>query len=548
VGLAPEAAGTAWQRNGRVLSLARTRRGDASLVEQAPAPSVSEATWSGDGVLELRGELPAGLEFEQLVLTAWDYGDEYSVPLETDGESFSVRLPAARMESLAGALPLRAGTWSMFATRPGGERVPVTVAGELYERLPLRTVVGHKPFALGMTRTERAVLSVQRDLDDDERGGYQQRRLRSEVYVASRAEPLRDTVLYISFHGRQYSDSPRAIHEELARRQVPLEHLWVVQDGQAAVPETARVVRYESREYHEALATSRYIVSNDHYPDWWVRREDQIALQTWHGTPLKRLGMDVESRRQTLNRFTRWEQQIHNWQYVVSPNRFSTPILKRAYAIEGELLETGYPRVDILAAADRDERGAELRRRLGIPEGKRTVLYAPTYRDNVFDRRGRYRLDLQLDLERLREAVGDDTVILFRKHHYIPDPVPVDPHGFVMDVSRYPDGTELMLAADVLVTDYSSMMFDYANTGRPILFYTYDLDAYADEIRGFYFDLVEAAPGPLLRTTGELAAALNNLDGVRAEYAARYDSFVARFCELDDGHAAARVVDRLFLP
>jgi CDP-glycerol glycerophosphotransferase len=105
-----------------------------------------------------------------------------------------------------------------------------------------------------------------------------------------------------------------------------------------------------------------------------------------------------------------------------------------------------------------------------------------------------------------------------------------------------------MLAADVLVTDYSSMMFDFANTGRPMLFYTYDLDAYADEIRGFYFDFVEASPGPLLRTTDELAGALNDLDGVRASYAERYDAFVKRFCELDDGHAAARVVDRLFLP
>ena len=117
--------------------------------------------------------------------------------------------------------------------------------------------------------------------------------------------------------------------------------------------------------------------------------------------------------------------------------------------------------------------------RLGLPEDARVVLYAPTYRDQVVDRRGRYRLDLQLDLERLRAAVGDDTVILFRKHHYIADAVPATADGFVRDVSTFPDGTELMLAADVLITDYSSMMVDFANTGRPMLFYTYDLDAYA---------------------------------------------------------------------
>jgi CDP-glycerol glycerophosphotransferase len=230
----------------------------------------------------------------------------------------------------------------------------------------------------------------------------------------------------------------------------------------------------------------------------------------------------------------------------VSPSRFASPILRRAYAIEGEMLETGYPRDDILARPDRDELSAQLKRRLGIPEDKRTVLYAPTYRDHMVDRRGRYRLDLHLDLERLKQAVGDDTVVLFRKHHYVVDQVPTDPDGFVRDLSKYPDGTELLLAADVLLTDYSSMMFDFANTGRPMLFFTYDLDAYGDEIRGFYVDFVETVPGPLLRTTDDVVAALGDLDGVQARYAERYAAFRQKFCELDDGNASARVVDRIF--
>ena len=184
-----------------------------------------------------------------------------------------------------------------------------------------------------------------------------------------------------------------------------------------------------------------------------------------------------------------------NWQYVLSPNAFTTPILRRAYALEGEMLETGYPRNDVLAGADRDARTREVRRRLGLPEGARVVLYAPTFRDDVRDSRGRYRLEPALDIDLLRAAVGEDTVVLFRKHHYCVDPAPATADGFVRDVSAYPDGTELMLAADVLVTDYSSMMFDFANTGRPMLFFTYDLEAYRDEIRGFYFDFGAQAPG-----------------------------------------------------
>jgi CDP-glycerol glycerophosphotransferase len=407
-------------------------------------------------------------------------------------------------------------------------------------------VVERKPFTLTMERDDRATIQVDRDLDEDERGPYNQRRLRRTAYIPRRTEPLREAVLYSSFHGRQFSDSPRAIHEELIRRGADVEHLWVVRDRMCKVPDTAKVIRDGSREYHEALATSRYLLFNDHFPDWFARRPEQVCLQTWHGVPLKRLGFDVLDRRQISGRFTRWDQQVDNWQYVVSPNRFSTPILRQAYAIEGEMIETGYPRDDVLAGAGLEARTRAVRQRLGLPENARVVLYAPTYRDHKIDKRGRYRLDLNLDLDSLRGALGPDTVILFRKHHYVADAVPTSPDGFVRDVSTYPDGTELMLAADVLITDYSSMMFDFANTGRPMLFFTYDLDRYQDEIRGFYLDYVETVPGPLLRTSDEVVDALRDIESVRTRYAGRYAEFVAKFCELDDGQASARVVDRVF--
>jgi CDP-glycerol glycerophosphotransferase len=309
------------------------------------------------------------------------------------------------------------------------------------------------------------------------------------------------------------------------------------------------VLREGSREAHEALATTRYLVANDHFHEWFRRREDQVCVQTWQGTPLKRLGFDVSKLRGSARKFeAHWDEQLRNWQHVVSPSRFATPILRSAYRLTGEILETGYPRTDILAADGLEERSRALRARLGIPEGVRTVLYAPTFRDQVRDRRGRYRLDLKLDLERLRDALGPDVVLLFRKHHYIADAVPTTGDGFVRDVSTYPDGTELLLAADVLLTDYSSMTTDYANTGRPMVFFTYDLDAYEDEIRGFYVDFEATVPGPLVRTTDEVAEALRDPDAVRAAHAERYDAFVAKFCEFDDGRAAARVVDRVFGP
>jgi CDP-glycerol glycerophosphotransferase len=174
------------------------------------------------------------------------------------------------------------------------------------------------------------------------------------------------------------------------------------------------------------------------------------------------------------------------------------------------------------------------------------ILYAPTYRDDSRDREGRFRLEPAFDSERLRDVLGDDAVVLFRKHRYVVDPAPSTPDGFLRDVSTFGDGTELLLAADVLVTDYSTMMFDFVNTGRPVLLFAYDLEEYRDEIRGFYLDFERRAPGPVLRTMDELADALGDLDAVTAAHADRYRAFAAEFCELDDGHAAARVVDRLW--
>jgi CDP-glycerol glycerophosphotransferase len=233
-----------------------------------------------------------------------------------------------------------------------------------------------------------------------------------------------------------------------------------------------------------------------------------------------------------------WRRQVANWQYVLSPNGFSTPLLRDAYDFEGELLETGYPRVDALAHADRAQ---AVRRRLGIPDGKRAILYAPTYRDQIADRDGRTRLDLRLDFARLQAALGSDTVLLFRKHHAVFDALPHAMWPYARDVSSYPDATELLLAADVLVTDYSSIAVDFANTGRPMVFYAYDLEQYESTIRGFNIDYEATVPGPVVRTMDELTEALRDpvVDG------ARYAAFCTRFCEHDDGRAAARVVDRL---
>jgi CDP-glycerol glycerophosphotransferase len=448
-------------------------------------------------------------------------------------------LTPAGVPTLGGELPLAMGPWTLHARAEGSEAlVPVMLTAALRERLPLAALVAHKTFRLGLTAAGEAALAVSRDLDESERGRFNELRLRRSTYIQRRAAPLRDAVLYSAFYGRQYSDSPRAIHEELVRRGAPLEHLWVVSDARCRVPGTATVVRDGSAEYFEALGRSRYVVFNHFFPDWFRRRDGQVCVQAGAGTPLRRLGFDAgAAQRPFRRREHRWAEQAANWQYVLSPSGFATPILRRAYAIEGEVLETGLPRVDALLTAS----GEAVRGRLGLPAGVKIVLYAPTYRDEAVDRRGRFRLEWRLDVETVREALGPDAVLLVRKHYEVVDALPPGVH----DVSGYPDGTELLAAADVLVTDYSSLMADFSVTGRPILLYAYDAE---EEGRGLYIDLEAEAPGPLLRSTEELAEALRDVDAAVAGHADRYRAFAGRFGEHDDGRAAARVVDRLFAP
>ena len=550
VALAEDVREPRWACGAAELSLVRTQTGDAALVARRPHAVATAARWAEDGVLELSGELRAEPGEHELVLHSRSRLEQHAVPLDVDPGAgrFGARVEPARMRTLGGELPLREGTWHLHVRRSDEHAlVPLLLTQARYPELPMTTTVGHKWFALGVTPEQQATVVARRDLAPDERGGFHQRRLKEVTYRPARAEPLRDTVVYTSFDGRQYSCNPRAIHEELVRREAPLEHLWVVRDGMCRVPPSARVLRRGSREYYDAFARARFVVANDHLPDWFEPRNDQVCLQTWHGTPLKLLGRDLLDQRPGINRaIDRWDRQARTWRFVVSQNQHSTAVLERAYAIEGEVLETGYPRDDALAGAGRQERTRAVRERLGLPAGARVVLYAPTFREQARDSRGRFRLNLQIDLDRLRAAVGPDTVLLIRKHHRVAEVIAGMADGFARDVSTYPDGAELLLAADVLVTDYSSLMFDYANTGRPMLFFAYDLDAYRDQVRGLYLDMATEAPGPLVRTTEELAAALNDVDRVRAEYAERYRRFAERFCALDDGAAAARVVDRVF--
>ena len=324
--------------------------------------------------------------------------------------------------------------------------------------------------------------------------------------------------------------------------------MWAVEHHGVEVPDGVETVVVGSRDYYRALGRARWVVSNDSMPKHYVKREGSVYGQTWHGTPLKRIGFDIENLQMSnKNYLVQFAKEVAKWDALVSPNAYSTEIFRRAFRFDGPVLETGYPRNDVFhRPQDRAARTAAAAARLGLEPGKRVILYAPTWRDNQYDKSGRYQFAMKLDLERMYRRFKDEAVLLIRGHQLVADSVDTSMFGdFARNVSHYPDISDLYLVADVLVTDYSSVMYDFVNTGRPMLFFTHDLEAYRDDLRGFYIDFEAEAPGPLFAHTTDVIDALTDLEAVAARHAGRYDAFREKYASLEDGRAAARFVDQL---
>jgi CDP-glycerol glycerophosphotransferase len=300
----------------------------------------------------------------------------------------------------------------------------------------------------------------------------------------------------------------------------------------AAIPPGVEYVVARSPEYFDAIGRAKYLINNVNFPNHLVKREGSVHVQTHHGTPLKHMGLDLknaESRGRGMD-FDKLLERIARWDFSVSSNRHSTEVWERVYPGSYETLEIGYPRNDVLANAT-PEQIERARSALGIAPGQKAVLYAPTHRDYEEGYVPR------LDLGRLAAALGPDHVVLARPHYFY-DPGPLA-GAQIIDVASHPSVEELCLAADVLLTDYSSIMFDYAVLDRPIVIHAPDWDEYRAR-RGVYFDLLAEPPGTVAFTQDEVAAALAApADGERA-------AFRERFCALDDGRAAERLVRRVW--
>jgi CDP-glycerol glycerophosphotransferase len=351
-----------------------------------------------------------------------------------------------------------------------------------------------------------------------------------ERYVAQTGG-TENAVFFESFYGRSVGCNPRAIDRELAARAPQVRRYWSVVDLSVEVPEGAIAVVEGSPQWWHARGAARLLVVNDWLRRRFARKPGQRVLQTWHGTPLKRLALHRPGF--DPRRMAAVVKESRRWDALLAQNTYSERILRKAYAFFGKpIWVDGYPRNDALVDGD----PAAVRRALGIGAEERVLLYAPTWRDD------RTEMVDFIDPEKLAHQAG--AVVLVRGHSRTLAEGRDRAGARVIDVTGYPETALLLLAADALITDYSSVMFDFSVTGKPMYFLVPDLDHYRGQLRGFYFDLAERAPGPLVHTQEELAAALDD-PAHEATFAERYAAWRRQFNARDDGHAAQRVVDRI---
>ena len=318
-------------------------------------------------------------------------------------------------------------------------------------------------------------------------------------------------IVFESMWGEKYSCNPRYLYEYIDRNYPDWECVWSLEDEHTPINGNGIRTRRFSLKYFYYLATSKYFVNNVNFYDHYIKRPGQIEIQTMHGTPLKTLGLDVPADFPTKKSEKDFLRKCDRWDYLTVQSDFVANITKNCFKFKKDFLKHGYSRTDVLYSKDNAEDIKKLKEKMGLPADKKVILYAPTWRlKNKFD--------LMLDLDSFKKSLSDEYILILRLHPFSATGWKQPPEDeFIYDLTSYDSVEEIYLVSDILITDYSSVMFDYAILDRPIFLFTYDMEEYGDKLRGFYFDITKNAPGPILFSSDEVLNAIENIDKTEKE-------------------------------
>lgn len=368
-------------------------------------------------------------------------------------------------------------------------------------------------------------------------------------------------IIFEVFMGRSYSDSPKAIYELLLQdsRFDDFSFVWAFKKPGKhpqieQMPRTS-VVRQRTLRYYKTVAQSKFVITNSMLPSLIRKKDSQKFLQTWHGTPLKRLRLDLfDSYQAALNDYQdivrKNNVDVARYDGFVSPSHYTTEKFTSGFGLtklgkENIIIEQGYPRNDFLFQYTKKD-VSRVREEFGIPKDKKVILYTPTWRDNQHDGEKTYTFKNEMDFDYLREQLSDEYVIIYRPHYFVAAQFDFEKYeGFVYRATPLIDSNDLYIISDVLITDYSSAFFDYAILKKPMIFFAYDIDEYKENLRGFYFDM-ETLPGDITKSEKDITKIINNLDKYNKKHAKAYKDLNKRYNHLDDGGATKRTVEAFF--
>ncbi len=467
---------------------------------------------------------------------------------------FEAELPLRHEVYRFGLRPLPVGDHDLSAqvtVESGGttrvHEVPLAVSADLGSELPVpvATDVHEGRVVRGPESLTR--ITLQRPIGRA-RGQYPQNIFRHAAATPYAGKPHRG-LLVRSYFGELATDSGVSVQQELRRRGADLPVYWAVQDHSVVVPDGGIPVIVNSEEWYRLLGSVSYYLDNMYQPDFHRPPAGQVIIQTFHGYPFKQMGRPHwEQQGFSQAQMQSYDRRAAEWSYLVSPATYATPLLRRDFGYDGEVLEIGYPRNDVLLSDEADQVRAAVRESLGVRPEQTAVLYAPTFRDYMSRDDNQAVMPSFFDFARAHSRLGDDTVFLIRGHAFnARTKHRIGHRPGTIDVTDYPEVSDLYLAADAAVVDYSSLRFDFGVTGKPMIFHVPDLQRYQDS-RGWLFDFEPTAPGPLVTTTDEVVDALSDLAALRERYAPAYQKFHDDYLDLDDGRAGARLVDAVFVP
>ncbi len=372
----------------------------------------------------------------------------------------------------------------------------------------------------------------------------------ASYHIFQKVLPVNNNVIFFeSSVGRNYSGNPKYVYEELVNQGLDekFKCIWSLENTGLKIPGNAKKVKRAGLSYLYYLATAKIWICDTRLPAFIFKRPETTYIQLWHGTPLKKLAMDMDilsmSEDMELSEYKRlFKKNTETWDFLISQSNYTTQRFKSCFDFKNEILPAGFPRNDVLFKKNDAKSIESIKKDYNMPFDKKIILYAPTWRDDEFYENGIYKFSTQIDFDLLKKELGDTHIILVKLHYLVKDPVDWSSYeGFVYKCDHLHDIQELYLISDILITDYSSVIFDYALLKRPMIIYAYDYQKYKNDLRGFYFNIFKEFPGPIAKNNDDLIDSIKNYDCNC--YNEKYIKFLDKFTSFDNGNASSKIVD-----